>query len=325
MSYSNDTLRELRKLLARLYPRERDQERIAEEVGLDRGMLQWGSSAFNNWFEILHHANVNQRIPALLQLALEEFPGNEGLLALAQGRPIAGDADSDLDWKGQKSESRLLEKIMREQPSLVDISHLARGLECARSVCKITVAGGAGSGFLIAPDRLLTNNHVLPTASAASGAQALFNFQRNLDGSQTTPRAYTLEPDRYFKTSEADDWSVVAVSGEPGNEWGILPLEPVSVERGDFVNIIQHPGGGPKQISLSFEVVAFVGGGRVQYLTDTMPGSSGSPVFDRHWKVVSLHHSGGWLEEPGSTERRVYYRNQGIAIARIVEALRESG
>ena len=29
------------------------------------------------------------------------------------------------------------------------------------------------------------------------------------------------------------------------------------------------------------------------YLADTQPGSSGSPVLNRHWEVVALHHSGG--------------------------------
>ncbi len=32
---------------------------------------------------------------------------------------------------------------------------------------------------------------------------------------------------------------------------------------------------------------------RVHYLADTLPGSSGSPVLNRHWEVIALHHSGG--------------------------------
>jgi hypothetical protein len=37
-------------------------------------------------------------------------------------------------------------------------------------------------------------------------------------------------------------------------------------------------------------------------------------VFDRDWNVVALHHSGGWLAEPGSSDKTTYYRNQGILI-----------
>jgi V8-like Glu-specific endopeptidase len=68
-------------------------------------------------------------------------------------------------------------------------------------------------------------------------------------------------------------------------------------------------------------VVAFVSAGRVQYLTDTLPGSSGSPVFDTKWNIIALHHSGGWLTEPNAASKHTYYRNEGIAIDRIIEGL----
>jgi len=32
---------------------------------------------------------------------------------------------------------------------------------------------------------------------------------------------------------------------------------------------------------------------RLQYTTDTLPGSSGSPVFNDAWEVIALHHAGG--------------------------------
>jgi Trypsin-like peptidase domain len=101
----------------------------------------------------------------------------------------------------------------------------------------------------------------------------------------------------------------------------MLPLRRASVQTGDHVNIIQHPGGGLKQISLFANVVVFVGGGRVQYLTDTLPGSSGSPVLNANWNVVALHHSGGWLIEPNTGSKTTYYRNEGIMIDRIIDGL----
>ncbi len=67
--------------------------------------------------------------------------------------------------------------------------------------------------------------------------------------------------------------------------------------------------------------MAFVGGGRVQYLTDTLPGSSGSPVFDTDWNLIALHHSGGWLTEPNAATKSTYYRNEGIAIDSIIQDL----
>jgi hypothetical protein len=41
------------------------------------------------------------------------------------------------------------------------------------------------------------------------------------------------------------------------------------VQAGDFVNIIQHPDGGPKQITLYHNVITAVRDMLVQFLTDT--------------------------------------------------------
>jgi V8-like Glu-specific endopeptidase len=98
---------------------------------------------------------------------------------------------------------------------------------------------------------------------------------------------------------------------------------PATVQVDAYVNIIQHPGGGPKQIGLYHNTVAYVGEGRVQYLTDTLPGSSGAPVFDGSWNVVALHHSGGMLREPGT--KNVVYRNEGIAVNTVIDDLRNAG
>jgi V8-like Glu-specific endopeptidase len=70
-------------------------------------------------------------------------------------------------------------------------------------------------------------------------------------------------------------------------------------------------------------VVTYADDRIVQYLTDTMPGSSGAPVFNSKWEVVALHHSGGWLEEPEMAGEVL--RNEGIAIGRIIDALKAQG
>ncbi|MBU6351013.1 MAG: trypsin-like peptidase domain-containing protein [Chloroflexi bacterium] len=79
---------------------------------------------------------------------------------------------------------------------------------------------------------------------------------------------------------------------------------------------------GPKQIALYHNLVVYSDGQRVQYLTDTLPGSSGSPVFNSAWQVVALHHSGGWLREPGS--KQMYYRNEGIHVNAVLQGLRNA-
>ena len=62
--------------------------------------------------------------------------------------------------------------------------------------------------------------------------------------------------------------------------------------KGEYVNIVQHPNGEPKQLALRENQLVDVLENFLHYQTDTAPGSSGSPVFSDEWEVVALHHSG---------------------------------
>jgi V8-like Glu-specific endopeptidase len=116
---------------------------------------------------------------------------------------------------------------------------------------------------------------------------------------------------------------VVQVQDDPAAEWGAIRLKRTDLHKGARVNIVQHPMGGHKQIALYHNIVLYVGENRIQYLTDTLPGASGSPVFDSDWNVVALHHSGGYLREPGT--KKVYYRNEGILINAVIDGMVGAG
>jgi hypothetical protein len=53
--------------------------------------------------------------------------------------------------------------------------------------------------------------------------------------------------------------------------------------------------------------------------TDTLPGSSASPVFNDSWRVVALHHAGGNLVKNARGER--LFANEGILMCDVVAAL----
>jgi V8-like Glu-specific endopeptidase len=322
----NKNFTNLRNVLAGLYPNDRDARRLAEEAGLNPAYLSCADKPINYWHNIIKEAHHRDRVQAIIEAALEEYPENPWLKSAQQGNlsPIIGpDIEEDLDWQGT-TDSEQLEKIIGKQSTLLPINFLEQGLARATSVAKVVRSdGSSGTGFLVPGDLLLTNHHVLPSEEVARETILHFNYQKTTDGLDAPVERVGLLPDQVFLTSEQDDWTVVRTHGNPSERWGMLNLATATPKVGERVSIIQHPGGGDKQIALHHNLIVFVGDNRVQYLTDTLPGSSGSPVFDSEWRLIALHHSGGWLREPGS--KQTYFRNEGILVNIIREQLISAG
>ena len=310
----DDNLSNLNRVLAELYPDVNETHRIVDDAGLTRSRVAFNPRAIDNWHAILAEADKQGKVAAVIKVTRRDYPDNTHLEQAQRGRltptksPIVEDAD--LSWKTEESPDTL-EKIMGKMSTLLPISFLEGGLQRAHSVSRVKRGDGlVGTGFLIKDNLLVTNNHVLGSEAITKLAQAEFNYQRTWTGLNVQPTSFKFEPENVFITSEDDDWTVVKVAGDANAKWGAIELTEVDINQLERVNIIQHPGGGPKQIALYHNLVAHADDKRIQYLTDTLPGSSGSPVFDSRWNLVALHHSGGWIREPG-TKRQVY-RNEGI-------------
>jgi len=224
-------------------------------------------------------------------------------------------------WLTPADAASVREKIIRAN-TLRPISFLAQGVQVARSVAYLEVPDGrhrwSGTGFLVAPDLLLTNAHVLPTAAHAAHASYVFNYENDADG-RARPVERFAAGAGLLATDEALDYSLVELAGRPGDTWGWLPLRRRSIDVNARVNIIQHPAGQPKQVALQTNFVEAVDDTVLQYVTSTLPGSSGAPVLDDGWQVVGLHHAGGNLPDPLSGT--VYFRNEGIRVNAILNDL----
>jgi V8-like Glu-specific endopeptidase len=318
----------LRRKLAVLYPRETPQRAFAEDVGLNPSVIGFEASAESTWYNIVTEAQRQGLLDEVLSKARTEHPRDEELKRLEDNQtpePLPAPDIASVPWLGPPGLGAL-EKLIGSHSALVPICHLELGLRCARPVARVALQdGSSGTGFLIAGDLLITNNHVLPNRAVAETATAQFNYQQTADGLDAGVQSFKMRPDLAFETSVQDDWTAVRMEGEPTKKWGKLELRPAKLAKDDRVNIIQHPGGGYKQLSFFANMVVFVGNNRVQYLTDTLPGSSGAPVFDRHWNVVAIHHSGGWMLEPGSTSTNTFLRNEGILIDAVLNGLEKSG
>ena len=111
----------------------------------------------------------------------------------------------------------LFERIVNGN-DLTGVNYLERGMITGKSVARVHVCDsgrnpiGFGTGFLIAPGVLLTNQHVFPTADVAAQSLVEFDYETDVDGNDRQSFTYTLDPSALFYADVALDFTVVAVN-----------------------------------------------------------------------------------------------------------------
>ncbi|WP_309570357.1 trypsin-like peptidase domain-containing protein, partial [Deinococcus sp.] len=218
----------------------------------------------------------------------------------------------------------------------VDAVFLPVGARASRAVARIVIDAGRtplGTGFLVSPRVLITNNHVLEDANGAADAWAQFNYELDETFTPRSPDIYALRPDLFFHAVSWEDldFTLVAV-GERLRGAGTLaaqgycPLSdrPDKHAKGAAVNIVQHPGGDYKKVVLRGNRIVARTDMALHYEADTEGGSSGSPVFNDAWEVVALHHWGApHLSTTGADGQLLGTMvNEGVRISSIVASLR---
>lgn len=198
-----------------------------------------------------------------------------------------------------------LEKIIGGQNNILKINWLEKALQASKAVCRVVCAdGNLGTGFLTKEGYVFTNNHVIGSPEVAATARLEFNYEIGADGNVKSRTSYDLDASD-FKTSKSDQFDfarirVVDRGDAPLRQWGFVEFDPEAIPVvGDSVTIIQHPKGEDKQIALNANEVLGQLNQYLFYTTDTEPGSSGSPVFNKDWKVVAIHHAGKTQAEGG--------------------------
>lgn len=316
----------VREILNGKYLTTQEITRVVNEAGIPQNQVHFDAGpSIDVWHDVVKKAKLHGKVEKLIDVAIKDFPDDPMLERLKAGQftSVVPDRPKEgLDWQPTDNVENL-EKIMGEQSTLLPISFLEVGLQKSRSVCLVVREDGlTGSGFLTQSNLLITNHHVLETADQAKKAKIHFNVQKTATGLDRPAAIYELAPQGTgFATSKPHDWSIVKVAGDANAHWGAIPVAEKKVKKNDRVIIIQHPGGGPKAIALYHNLVTYADDNRIQYLTDTNPGSSGSPVFDSQWDLIAIHHSGGWLREPGSKQE--LFRNEGIPIKQLLTGAQE--
>jgi endonuclease G, mitochondrial len=260
-------------------------------------------------------------------------------------------AKTQMESLPQSDFRQLVQERILGQNDLMPVSYLEYALRVSQSVGRVIIRSsslrviGYGTGSMISPRLLMTNNHVLDTIQGSRFSAIEFNYQSDLNGQIRLSQSYELDPDTFFITDPELDYTIVAVKDGTSEQpalssfgWNRLIEEQGKVILGEYVNIIQHPSGEPKQLALRENQVVDLLDNFLHYLTDTAPGSSGSPVFNDQWELVGLHHSGvparddrgniltidGKIWQPNLGESRIkWLANEGVRISRIVQHLNQ--
>lgn len=320
---------QLNQVLVTLAPFPNDIRFYVTTSGLDPAAVNWDGNAYNIWNSAIREA-INQRmVNNLITAVSERFPKNPFLLAALRDEivdySISPEMDKDIPWKGT-DETTLEVLTQQDVNTLLPISFLEMGLLKAKSVAKVLIARPGritvGSGFVTADNIFITNHHVIPDKETATGAKVIFNYEDGPDGVPRNVTSFDLDPARMV-TSPVNEYDTTAIRilGDANSRFGEIALKPpaIAIDKNQFVNIIQHPAGEPKKIALYHNIVTKATDREVQYLTDTLKGSSGSPVFNSDWELVALHHAGGDFRNQEPVKNVSAFRNEGINILRVIE------
>jgi len=290
-------------------------------------------------------AETPKRIRLRLERLSRASSGTSGTLRVIDNPPLpAGVVLPPL------GEAAAQERVLG-QADFLGVSFLELALAVSRFTGRICIRTGPGrltgygTGFMVSPRLLLTNHHVLPSRQEAAYSQVEFDYQRDRFGRLQTVRTFGLLPGDFFLTSPELDFTLVAVQernadGLPVMHYGWTRLIGAQGKAllGEALNIVQHPRGDVKQVVLRSNHLVDLFDDYAHYVTDTEPGSSGSPVYNDQWELVALHHSGvprivdGQLiardgsvwQEGMDPEMLDWVANEGIRASSLVMAIEQA-
>ena len=216
--------------------------------------------------------------------------------------------------------------VLPSAPGIHALPPDARSDAWAQAAAANGLVQGFGTGWILGSARrlLITNNHVIPLPEAARGAAAEFGYERGLRTAARPEHVLRLDPDAFFLTSPnlafgGLDYTLVALAQPAPAELGFLaPVQGVTAARSSAIFVVQHPRGDPKAYVLNHNRKVNQTPEFVTYISDTLEGSSGAPLFDDGLRLVGIHHLGNYQVMIGT---RAEMTNLGSRIEAVVSDL----
>jgi V8-like Glu-specific endopeptidase len=266
---------------------------------------------------------------------LDSLPRHQIDISAQFGGAVQEDAPSNALAPG-------FEKNLRPLIPTLDI-HLwiTELLKVERQICRIEENDQPlGTGFLVGEDLVLTNWHVVAgdAGKCRKGLHCRFDYKR-LEDRVGLGKTVAILPDGclafsdYAATGDASsqssdllDFALLKLGESVGLDeqeqqrrgWVAVPAEASRPARDEPLIIVQHPLGQPMKIALDTSSVIGLNpsGNRLQYKTNTEPGSSGSPCFTIDWKLIAIHGASATAKGGGDV-------NQGTPIDLVAASIRK--
>ncbi len=307
--------------------------------------------------ELISWTERRGKTPELMALAYAERPRNPAVRQAANALGLAlSDASEKYDLARPLPPKPPLEALVVRHSRFVDYGKfLDRFGSIGDRVCRIETPSTLGTGFLVGPNHVLTNFHVVESLekTPAYVAQTVcrFDYRREVDAdtsekprsenknsAPTTSRLdgeWLLAKSRYSESdvtgggearSDELDYALLQLAESVGNQcasdgknrgWFSLTGERPLLAVRDFVVVPQHAQGRTLEVAWG-GVLDFNGlGTRVRYDTSTEAGSSGSPCFSVDLELFGLHHATDPIQKPKF--------NQAIPLDLIASDLKAKG
>jgi len=286
-------------------------------------------------FNLLQWVEAQDRLVPFLQAARQKNPGNPKLKNVTARFAPLEDKFKSLRPNVNFGQA---ERLVLQGATFEDVAvWLARLGRMRRAVCRIETQpppnkAGYGTGYLVAPDVIMTNFHVADTfwqdrdraarvvlrfdyEAKVGGAGVLDGVEYNLAQEWRGPDPPSEEQRKYpwqVLASPKDklDFALLRLAGAAGEEIvdgaprGLLTLTARELSAGDPLLILQHPDADPLKLSFG-SITELVPADRVLYKVNTEGGSSGSPCLAQNLDVVAIHHWGGDDTNRGVTHEAI--------------------